>query len=553
MCNQAAPPKRIMPRVPSASIVKVFISIFLVAALLFPLGRMLMVMTQVNVASILGSPQFKQALLNSIIAAAASTVISIIIAYLFALCVMRTNMRFRELAAVFVTLPMLIPSISHGMGLLLLLGSNGIITRLLGLQQSIYGFGGVVMGSVLYAFPVAFLMLADILKYEDDSPYEAAAVLGIPKLHRVFSLTVPFLRKPLIGVVFATFTLVFTDYGVPLMIGGRFITLPVLMYQEVIGLLHFDRGAVIGSVLLIPALLAFLFDLLNKDTANQGFVVHPKRIHPSPVRDTAAFIYSLVVCILIAMPVVMFALLTFVAQYPVDMRFSLANITKTLNRGAAQYLVNSLLIAAGVSLLGTVVSYLYAYFTARTHGHTSRLLHLLSITSLAVPGMVLGLSYVLFFKGTLLYGTLALLILVNTVHFMASPYLLAYNSLSKLNSNLEDVGRTLGISRLRIITAVLIPQTKWTILEMLSYFFVNSMMTISAVSFLNTVRNKPLSLLITQFEGQLFLEGAAFVSLLILLCNFAVKTAVYCMQKYAKSLEAASAEGTEKEINAEFR
>jgi iron(III) transport system permease protein len=145
--------------------------------------------------------------------------------------------------------------------------------------------------------------------------------------------------------------------------------------------------------------------------------------------------------------------------------------------------------------------------------------------------MVLGLSYVLFFKGSFIYGSLAMLILVNTIHFMASPYLMAYNSLGKLNINLEDVGRTLGIGRFRIIRDVLIPQTRLTILEMLSYFFVNSMITISAVSFLSTVRNRPLSLLITQFEAQLFLEGAAFVSLLILGCNLLVKYAVYIIAK----------------------
>jgi iron(III) transport system permease protein len=440
-------------------------------------------------------------------------------------------MRFRELFAVFVTLPMLIPSISHGMGLVLLLGSNGILTRFLGLKHSIYGFSGIVTGSVLYAFPVAFLMLADILRYEDDAPYEAAAVLGIPKSRQFLSIAVPYLRKPLISVVFATFTLVFTDYGVPLMIGGRFTTLPVLMYQEVIGLLDFSRGSVIGSFLLIPALAAFIFDVANRDRGNQNFVVQERTRGENRLRDTAAVLYAVTVCLLIALPVAAFAVLSFVEKYPLDMSFSLVNIRRTLNMGAGRFLANSLIIAAGVSILGTALSYLTAYFTARTGGKSSRVLHLISITSLAVPGLVLGLSYVLFFKGSFIYGTLGMLILVNIVHFMASPYLMAYNSLGKLNSNLEDVGRTLGVGRFYIIKDVLVPETRLTIVEMASYFFVNSMMTISAVSFLNTVRNKPVSLMITQFEAQLFLEGAAFVSVLILACNFTVKCLAYVLRK----------------------
>ena len=78
------------------------------------------------------------------------------------------------------TLPMLIPSLAHGMGLVFLLGSNGILTNVLGLGSSfsIYGFWGIVAGSVLYSFPSAFLLLYDVLKYEDYSAYEAASVLG---------------------------------------------------------------------------------------------------------------------------------------------------------------------------------------------------------------------------------------------------------------------------------------------------------------------------------------------------------------------------------------
>jgi iron(III) transport system permease protein len=490
-----------------------------------------------DILAVLRLPRFKDALLNSILTAATATVISIFLAWGFALSIVRSNIRFREMFSLFVTLPMLIPSISHGMGLILLLGTNGIITRLLGLSGTIYGFHGIVLGSVFYSFPIAFLMLADILKYEDGSRYEAATVLGIPKTNQFFSITFPYLRKPIISVIFAVFTMIITDYGVPLMIGGRFITLPVLMYQEVIGLLNFSRGSVIGSFLLIPAVIAFIFDLLNRDRANLNFVIHEKTIGESRLRDSTSLFYVILICIIITLPVAVFAFLTFMHNYPVNTTFSFNNIIRTMNMGARRHLRSSLIIAAWVSFLGTTLAWFTAYFTARTPGKSSRFLHLISITSLAIPGVVLGLSYVLFFKSTFFYGTIVILVLVNTVHFMASPYLMAYNSLGKLNINLEDVGKTLGVDRFRIILDVLIPQTKLTILEMFSYFFVNSMMTISAVSFLSTVRNRPISLMITQFEAQLFLEGAAFVSILILACNLTIKCFVYVITKINKRRE----------------
>ena len=142
---------------------------------------------------------------------------------------------------------------------------------------------------------------------------------------------------------------------------------------------------------------------------------------------------------------------------------------------------------------------------------------------MAIPGIVLGLSYVLVFKGTFIYGTLAILIMVNIVHFIASPYLMMYNSLGKINENIEAVGDTLGIGRLRLVKDVFIPQSFSTLVEMFSYFFVNSMMTISAVSFLANTSNKPVSLMINQFEAQMQLELAAIVSLAILIVNLAIK------------------------------
>jgi iron(III) transport system permease protein len=517
-----------------SDLAKLILGILFFVSVICPLAAMLRNMAGSDILAVLRLPRFRESLLNSAYAAGTSTIISIILAWGFALSVNRTNLRYREIFKVFVTLPMLIPSISHGMGLVLILGANGIFTRLFALSQTVYGFRGIVIGSVFYSFPVAFLMLSDILAYEDGSPYEAATVLGIPRMNQFLSITFPYLRKPLISVIFAVFTLIFTDYGVPLMIGGMYITLPVLMYQEVIGLLNFSRGSVIGSFLLLPAIIAFVFDLLNRDRGNQSFVVIERIKNENKLRDTVAAFYVIGICIIIALPIMVFTFLTFINNYPVDMSLSFRNVAKTMNMGAGRYFANSLIIAVFVSILGTILSWLTAYYTARTPGKSSRVLHLISITSLAIPGLVLGLSYALFFKGTFIYGSLAMLILVNIIHFLASPYLMAYNSLGKLNSNLEDVGRTLGVSRSRIILDVLLPQTRLTILEMFSYFFVNSMMTISAVSFLSTARNRPISLMITQFEAQLFLEGAAYISVLILCSNLLIKFIVYVITKLIK-------------------
>ncbi len=498
---------------------------------LLPLLRMFFYIDADSIQKVFSGQLFGKALGNSLTVALISTGISLALGYVLALCTERSGMKHSGFWNTVLVLPMLIPSISHGMGLIVLLGNNGLLTRLLGLSSGIYGLPGIVVGSVMYSFPVAYLMLRDILKYQDQSPYEAARILGIPRWRQFTAITLPYLRKPLISVVFAVFTMVVTDYGVPLVVGGKYTTLPVVMYQEVIGQLNFGKGAVYGVFLLIPAVIAFLFDFFNKDKGNTSFVTR-QQTAPKPLGLTAAATaFCTVVTLLLALPLLAFLLQGFAKNYPADMSFTLANIRKAFRLGAGKYLLNSMLIAALVSVAGVAISFITAYFTARMPSKMSRLLHLSAITSAAIPGIVLGLSYVITFKGSLLYGTIAILVVVNTVHFIASPYSMMYNCLNKLNSNLEAVGHTLGIRRFRMILDVFIPQSAYTICEMLSYFFVNCMMTISAVSFLATTGNKPVALMINQFEAQAQLACAAVVSLLIFLVNLIIKALMHLAKK----------------------
>ncbi len=522
---------RIREKWSPSTALKILLCIFWLFAIILPLIRMLSTMATVDVRAVITARKFSKALRQSLTVSFTATVIAVALSGLLSWAVARTNIRHKTILNTLITVPMLIPSISHGMGLVIILGANGWLSRFLGLEGGIYGFWGIVIGSVMYSFPVAYLMLYDVLRYEDGAPYEAAEVMGLTAQNRFFAITLPYLRKPMISVVFATFTMIVTDYGVPLMVGGKYMTLPVMMYQDVIGMLDFGKGSVIGMILLIPALIACILDMANRDKGNAAFVARPYLIKKSAVRDNIARGICIFVIVLVFLPIASFSILGFIAKYPTDMTLSLKNAAQAIHMGAIRYLKNSLIIALVVSFLGTALAIFNAYMTARSRTRLSYVLHLMSITSLAIPGIVLGLAYVMFFKSTPIYGTFAMLFLVNSMHFFASPYLMAYNTFGKINDNLENVGAAMGIGRWTIIRDVILPQAMGTILEMMSYFFINCMMTISAVSFLANVRNKPLALMITQFEGQMQLECAAFVSMLILSVNVVMKYILFVMKK----------------------
>ena len=519
---------------------KLLLSAVFLSLVFFPIAVMFANIDAESISAVVNSHIFLESVKNSLVSASLATVITVIVAYALASWIERTNIRLRGLFSVIFVLPMLAPSISSGMGLVILFGNNGLITRLLGLDASIYGLGGIVIGSVLYAFPVAFLMLSDVLRYEDASPYEAADVLGLSRLNKFRAITLPYLRKPLISVIFATFTLIITDYGVPLMVGGKYVTLPVVMYQEVIGQLNFGKGAVFGALLLIPAVIAFVIDILNKDRSNSAFATKSHERKNGVLNKSFAYVGCTAVSLFVLLPIITFVLLAFSTDYPTSLVPTLDNIAKAGKLRAFEYLFNSITMALVTSVIGVTVAFMTAYLSARMKSKMSSFVHISAIISAAIPGIVLGLGYVLAFKGTPLYGTLVVLIMVNLVHFISTPYLMIYNTLSKLNENLESVAHTMGIDRFHIIKDVLVPQCRGTLFEMLSYFFVNCMMTISAVSFLATTSNKPISLMINQFEAQMQLECAAVVSLIILIVNLLIKTVIHLIKNkkiYNKSKE----------------
>ena len=271
-----------------------------------------------------------------------------------------------------------------------------------------------------------------------------------------------------------------------------------------------------------------MFDIIFRD---QSVSEKQKRLIPADRKfniGTGAAIT--VLCAVLFLPQLAFIALSLTASFPNDLSFTLehlANIfSNTYGVGLGAYITNSLLLAFLSALAGTCFAYTLGYLSVRKSGRMGKAVDLLALSTIAIPGLVLGIGYIFLFRGTngTFYGTILILIVVNIFHFLGSPYLLAKNCLGKINADYEVIGETLGISRGKIITRVLIPGSVSTLAEMFSYFFLNSMITISAVAFLCTYDNQPLSILITTYEKNSNYEMQSVISLIILLINVVMRS-----------------------------
>jgi iron(III) transport system permease protein len=153
---------------------------------------------------------------------------------------------------------------------------------------------------------------------------------------------------------------------------------------------------------------------------------------------------------------------------------------------------------------------------------------LLSLLPLAVPGMVVGISFIFFFNArnnplNFIYGTVAILVLSNIMHYFSVPYLSAAGALLKLDKEFESAAESMKIPRWKTFFRVSIPLSFNAIVEIAMYFFVNSMVTVSALVFLYSAKFKIASIAITHMEEAGDISQAAAMSLLILCINVAVR------------------------------
>lgn len=494
---------------------------------------------------------FQDAVRNSILYTLIATVITNVLALISAYLLTTSSIKRKNVLVVLLTLGMLVPTVSIGLGIRILFGANGFLDILFGIKTDARGFLGLIMGSVITAFPATFLILYDALRYEDKGPYDSAEIMGISRINTFFKLTLPYLKIALISSFFACYTLIFADYGIPMEIAGKVKTLPMYLYEQFMSSFQYGRGSIVGFVLLVPALASFVFDVIFRD--NSTGEIQKKLIPPEKKFNRITLIFICAVCLLLFTPQLSFVSLTFTRSFPNDLSFTLEHVTSifsnTYGVGLSAYIWNSLTISIVTALLGACFAYMLGYLSVRKNGKLSKVIDLLALSTIAIPGFVLGIGYIFMFAGTngYFYGTIAILTVVNIFHFLGSPYLLAKNALTKINRDYEIVGDIFGISKIKIIFKVLIPNSLSSLIEMFSYIFLNSMITISAVAFLCSYDNQPLSILIMTYEKNGNYEMQSVISLLILVLNLASRLIFNSV-----ATATAKVQNREKEINMEL-
>ncbi len=477
-----------------------------------------------NYVRYFSTPSLFGSIFNSVGVAVATTVLVIPLAFTYAYALTRSRIPFKGLLYAGALLPLFAPSLLSAISLIYLFGNQGLLKAVLG-GGTIYGAGGIILAQVFYCFPHALIIAVTALALADARLYEVAAALGT-KSSRVFrTVTLPGAKFGLINAAFVVFTLVVTDFGIAKVIGGQFNVLATDAYKQVVGQQNFEMGAVVGMVLLIPAVLAFAIDrfVQRRQVALLSARAVPYEPKVSRVRDLALLAYCLVVVGILIGVYGTAVWASFIQYWPYNLSLTLRNYDFSAfdQSGWASY-GNSVAMAALAAVLGTAVVFSGAYLVEKTKVAPGgrAIAHLLAMLPMAVPGLVLGLGYVFFINASwnplnILYGTLLVLVINCVAHFYTVAHITSLTALKQIDPEFESVSASLKVPFWRTFGRVTVPICMPAILDIAVYFFVNALTTVSAVIFLYGPGTKLAAIAIVHMDEAGATAGAAAMATVI--------------------------------------
>lgn len=476
-----------------------------------------------------------KALRNTLMLAVIVGVLATVIGFLFAYCTSHLAIKGKKLFNMMAMMPMVSPPFSVALSIIMLFGSRGLITyNLLGwTNTNIYGLKGLIFVQTISFFPIAFLLLAGMLRSIDASIEDAARDLGSSKWRTFRTITVPLVRPGIANAFLLVFIKSVADFANPMAIGGNFSTLATQVYLQAIGSYDIQGGAAIAVILLDIAMILFVISkywvekktyitVLGKSSRERTMIKDPGIV--IPVAGFCFLITAVVISIYALIPIA-----SFIKMWGVDYSWTLEHYRYALSVGHNAIKDTTLLAIIATPISG-ILGMIVAYLVVRKKFIGRGFINFASLLSIAVPGTVIGIGYILTFNEypLQLTGTAMILIAAFIIRSLPIGIRAGVSSLQQIDPGIEEAAADLGSGAGRVFTTVTLPLIKDAFFGGLVYSFIRSMTSISAVIFLVSAKYSLLTVLVLdQVEDNRFGVASAFSTILIVI----VYAAIFLIQR----------------------
>ena len=480
--------------------VTVFIGLLLSFFMLFPLWSILTMsffkggefgllnFTLQNFQKYFTTSYTLNALWHSLYVSFATTIIVTIIVFFFAYAMTRTTISGKSFFRNIIMMPLVAPSIVQALALIYLFGRNGLITaHFLHTDWNIYGATGIIISEVLYCLPHAFVILYTTLSAVDIRLDEAAESLGATPFKVFTRITLPSAKYGIFSAAALTFNLTITDFGNPVVIGADYNVLATEIYAQVTNLYRFDLGATISIILLVPSLMAFMLNYyISRKTFSMISGAAKPVIPPSrPLKKISYTIYCYLISFSIILVFATVIIGSFVKIWPYDWSLTFQHY-KFPSIGGYSAIWTSFWISLIVGIGGAFVTLVAGYVMETRKPYFKQLIYLLSVMPAAIPGLVMGLGYILAFNKPyyIFYGTPWIVVICIIICNFTLGILSSISNLRNIDPSIEEASISLGGDTIRTFFRIIFPLSRVAFFQNFVYFFMRSMTTISAVIFL---------------------------------------------------------------------
>jgi iron(III) transport system permease protein len=433
---------------------------------------------------------------------------------MMALMAERGGKKFGKSLNILAMLPIITPPFVVGLGLILLFGRAGVVNQLLeqvfGLAPSrwFYGWFGVWIAQTFAFTPIAFMIMRGVVQAVAPSLEEASQTLRANPRQTFLTVTLPLLKPGLANAFLVGFIESMADFGNPIVVGGQFSVLSTEIFFAIVGA-QFDQGraASLAWILTLFALAVFAAQrlLLGRRSfttvGGKGDSGIPMPL-PTGVRR---LVYG------VALPWIAFTLVVYLFAFAGGFVQTWGrDYTPTLNHFRTAFSLEwgpfgvvwagtawnsfftTIKLAAIAAPMTAALGLLIAYLLARTEFKGQGLFEFSALLAFAIPGTVLGVSYILAFNVPPFELTGTGLIIVLCFMFRNLPVGVRAGTAAfkQLDRSLDEASAMLRASSLQTLRHVVLPLLKPALVAALVYSFVRAITTVSAVIFLVTAENE---------------------------------------------------------------
>ena len=444
------------------------------------------------------SLRYKTAFFHSIESSFYSAVISTVMAFFLSYGIRSTGKWQKRIALILLSMSMVSPPFISSLSFITLYGRRGLITyRLLGLSFDPYHKWGVILMQSIHFACMNTLFFTNALEDFNGKLYDSGRDLGANAFFVLKDILLPLLSPAILASFFLSFLRGLSDFGTPIIIGGRYSTLATEIYLQIIGFSDFSKAAAMNILLLLPAFFSFLLyrmsmkraDERNKEQKGKtGLRLDSKHWMNLPIQFLLFFF-------------LLFQLLQYASIFLYGfLRFNKKQIFFTWENMGSLFQYNlstmglSLLLAFAASVVGSFFAFLLAYLMERKMKRGKKLLDFALSLPYLLPGTCFGLAYILAFNKAPLKLTGTVWIMLFSLLFRQMPLgsRLASTALSQSPKNLELAARDLGAKPSLVFFQIILPGILPSFFSSVYLQFSQGLTTAGAIIFLISAKYKVL-------------------------------------------------------------